>query len=738
MNNNKFKYLIIILLFFLFASNNIVFSQSTDKEGITLTWKDLQKLLNLNANKIQITWEGFRKLLKQTGTRMDMVFEIKDGIVTIKREQFRQILKKMKPVEKIVVDPPKDYIITEAEYYGTAVDKNSNFTAIFKIYVFERKKPVYINIPIIHTNLALKDIRVNKKPALIYTRGTWHNIILKQKGLYQVKVVFSIGNNKQSLYLPVIRSNINRLDFTVFKKNLEINVDPSINVKRKNISNKTQIYTNFPPTNRILIIWTRRTEKRKKQPPFFYANTRSLISVDADILRVKTRVNLDIIQSTIDRVSLVVPENYEVIKIDGVSDSEWRIRETAIGRVLEIHFRYDVDRTIGFTVYAERMMTAETIAADFTGFNVIEARRETGDIGIVAESSVQVNIDEKDNSGLEKIEFHKLPRGFLNISSRPILSAFKYIKHPYRLLVRITKHDRVEGISTVIESADITSLFLKEGKMIYHIVFKVLNTYKQFMELELPKDSIIWTVYVDNKRGKASSNKKGKVLIPLMRSSGNGENIKPFNVELIYTLPIDKFKIIGKGECFIPSCDIFINKMRVSLHMPRAYGYNFDKTGWEEEKLPDFRQKRKEDISRISSFGDKTDEYKEIEEAITVKSKSSLIKKTDETVAEGVEGGVFGAVVAGELTPPSAKKVQKKTRARIVTGPAGLSSIKVYLPLSGTRFIFSKKIVDKNEKFSLRFSYFSHRLKTGIIYLFVFLIVIGIIIIIRRKFKAKA
>ena len=738
MINNKFKYLIIILLFSLLAGNNIVFSQSTDKEGITLTWKDLQELLNLNANEIQITWEGFRKLLKQTGTRMDMVFEIKDGIVTLKREQFRQILKKMKPVEKIVMDPPKDYIITEAEYYGTAGDKNSNFTAIFKIYVFEQKKPVYINIPIIHTNFALKDIRVNKKPALIHTRGTWHNIILNRKGLYKVKVVFSIGNNKQSLYLPVIRSNINRLDFTVFKNDLEINVDPSINVKRKNISNKTQIYTNFPPTNKLLINWTRRTEKRKKQPPFFYANTRSLISVDADVLRVKTRVNLDIIQSTLDRVSLVVPENYEVIKIDGVSDIEWRIRETAIGMVLDIHFRYDVDRTIGFTVYAERMMTAETIAADFTGFQVIEARRETGDIGIVAESSVQVNIDEKDNSGLEKIEFHKLPRGFLNISSRPILSAFKYIKHPYRLLVRITKHDRVEGISTVIESADITSLFLKEGKMINHIIFRVLNTYKQFMELELPKDSIIWTVYVDNKRGKASSNKKGKVLIPLIRSSGNGENIRPFNVELIYTLPIDKFKIIGKGECFIPSCDIFINKMRVSLHIPQGYGYNFDKTGWEEEKLPDSRQKRKEDISRISSFEEKTDKYKQIEEAITVESEAPLSKKTDESVEKGIEGGVVGAVVAGELTPPPSGKVQRKPRDRIVTGPVGLSSIKVYLPLSGTRFIFSKKIVDKDEKFSLRFSYFSQWLKTGAIYLFVFLIIIGIAIIIRRKFKAKA
>lgn len=224
----------------------------------------------------------------------------------------------------------------------------------------------------------------------------------------------------------------------------------------------------------------------------------------------------------------------------------------------------------------------------------------------------------------------------------------------------------------------------------------------------------------------------------MIRSSGNGENIRPFNVELIYTLPIDKFKIIGKGECFIPSCDIFINKMRVSLHIPQGYGYNFDKTGWEEEKLPDFRQKRKEDISRISSFEEKTDKYKQIEEAITVESEAPLSKKTDETVKEAIEGDVSGGVVAGELTPHSPRKVQRKPRARIVTGPVGLSSIKVYLPLSGIRFIFSKKIVDKDEKFSLRFSYFSQWLKTGIIYLFVFIIVIGIAIIIRRKFKVKA
>lgn len=749
---NKSLCLLFMMLFFLFWGSNEVMAQAKNKESITLTWQDLQKLLDLNANEIKITWDELKKLLTQTGSRLDPDFEIKDGIVTIKRDQFSRILNRMKPTARQLPAPPKDYLFTEAAYTGIAGKQNSRFTAVFKIYVFKQNKPVYINIPVAHTSLAVKDILVNKAPAVILTKGSWHNISINQNGYFEVKVVFSAGQGNQTLYLPVARSIINRIDFTIPKKNLEIAVNPSLNTKIISQTGSTRVTANAAAANQIRIRWTRKVEKRKKQPALFYANTRSLISVDTDILRLRTRVNLEIIQSSLNIISMLVPKNYQVVRIEGAPVSEWKVRETDIGRVLEIPFRYDIDRSANFTIHAEQVLAEDTLAADYTGFKVIDARRETGDIGIAAESTVQVEVEEQEKSKhLEKLAYHKLPKGILTMTSKPILSAFKYSKHPFRLFFRIAIHERLEGITTVIESAEVNALFLKEGKIITHVVYTVRNTFKQFMELELPKEAGIWTVYVDNKRGKASGNEQDKLLIPLLRSSGNGERLKPFPVELVYTLPADRFGISGNGECFIPANDIFINKMRVTMHMPPGYRYSFDKGEWKEVIIEEV----KADVSvrpgkpvapidipqEIEEEGDKTSAL------LKEKKTKPAVRKRDakEESKDGVEGGIDGIIVTGKVpaidvrsqTIPQPVSLVRGKSTSTVTGPAGISSIKVHLPLSGKSFVFSKKIVDKDEMLPLGFSYYSSGLIQGLVVLVILIILIVGFVIIRSKIKKR-
>jgi hypothetical protein len=93
--------------------------------------------------------------------------------------------------------------------------------------------------------------------------------------------------------------------------------------------------------------------------------------------------------------------------------------------------------------------------------------------------------------------------------------------------------------------------------------------------------------------------------------------------------------------------------------------------------------------------------------------------------------------------PPTPKgtritgKIESKVQAKAVTGPVGISSIRVYLPLSGNRFTFTKKVIDKHETFPLSFSYFSRKLKNTILYLVMLVLVIGITWIIRRKFQKR-
>jgi len=693
MINKKYFLVMVVLLICPLLGSYVGWSQSTDLEDTALTWQDIRELLKLDTDEIRMTWAEFQKLLAQTGNQVDIDFKDEDGIVTLTRDQFRQLLSKMKPVGKKLPLPPKDYLITEAAYSGIAGDKNSRFSATFKIYVFEREYPAYVVIPIVHTGLALRDIQVDGTPTGILTGENWHNINLAQSGYHEVKAIFSAEQGNQSISLPVVRSAINRIDFTIFDNDLEINVNPSLNATVETLINgirfsgyvpaTAQALTDrirfsgyAPPTDQLHISWTHKTEKKAKQSALFYANTRTLLSVDADILRVTTEVALEIIRGSLDSASLLVPKNYEVVNIEGEAVSDWRVRKTGIGQVLEIPFRYEIDRMVNFTVHAERILAAESLATDFNGFQVLDARRETGNIGIIAESAVEVQA--QGSQEIKKLEYHKVPQDILATSSRPVLFAFNYAKHPYQLDINITKHERMEGITTVIESAEATALFLKEGKILYHIIYTVRNTFKQFMELTLPPNASIWTVYVDNKRAKASRNEQGNVLISLVRSSGNG--VKPFHVELTYTLPVDEFGLSGEGECLIPSTDIFTNRTQLSVYVPTGFQYEFDKGEWEEAPDDVLSGETEIEIPKVSS------------------------------------------------APDGRRKLErdKPSAAQAMIGPAGLSSIKVHLPLSGDRWVFAKTIVDKHETFPLQFSYTSRTYKKGVATFIIIAVFIGL------------
>jgi hypothetical protein len=333
---------------------------------------------------------------------------------------------------------------------------------------------------------------------------------------------------------------------------------------------------------------------------------------------------------------------------------------------------------------------------------------------------------------LEKQEFHKLPKRILAMSSRPILYSYKYAKHPFRLDIAIDKHERLEGISTVIESANATVLFLEEGKVLYKIIYTIRNSFKQFMQLEFPADAGIWTVLVDNKREKASRSKKGKVLIPLVRSPGNGEQLKSFKVELIYTLPLKKFGISGSSQCSLPISDIFINKMRIVMFMPDGFSYKFDKGEWKEEKTALIKKIRK-DISKPLPLKEEEEKPQETtdekEDGYELDAVDARIKDKS---GKKVKADVPAPAVTGKII--SKKKIP---HARVVTGPAGLDSIKVHLPLSGIKYLFSKKIIDKDEKYPLKFSYFSKNLQKVILYLIIVTAFTVFLIILVRKRKRR-
>jgi hypothetical protein len=95
---------------------------------------------------------------------------------------------------------------------------------------------------------------------------------------------------------------------------------------------------------------------------------------------------------------------------------------------------------------------------------------------------------------------------------------------------------------------------------LYHIAYTVRNTFKQFMELTLPPNASIWTVYVDNKWAKASRNEKGNVLISLVRS----------------------------------------------VYVPSGFQYDFDEGEWGEATIIQRDEEKKQTVSDVGDYDDMT------------------------------------------------------------------------------------------------------------------------------------
>ncbi len=91
-------------------------------------------------------------------------------------------------------------------------------------------------------------------------------------------------------------------------------------------------------------------------------------------------------------------------------------------------------------------------------------------------------------------------------------------------------------------------------------------------------------------------------------------------------------------------------------------------------------------------------------------------------------------------TPPAnipAKSIAKKQLGASLTGPVGLNSISVRLPISGTKYVFSKKIVDKYETYPLTFSYMHTQTQTLIYAALGIVLLLIIVFYIYRRFRVR-
>jgi len=735
--------LVVFIVFFSFFSALSLYAEepTTDKESseVKISWEEFKKLLKMDTDEIKLSWDEFKKLLAQTGQDVKIEYNIQDGMVVLSREQFKALLEKMKKPDVSPIIPPGDYLITRAEYNGVMGQNSTTFDVTFDLEIFKKERTNYPKIQLMPQSVALRKIELDGNPALVMVENGWYVMTTDRIGQHKVTLSFSIetelekGPDVLNLTIPKTAITLFNIDIPVTDARVEIPQAKYMTVsKRGKYSNVNAVLSTT--SNVALRLHRTVVKEKKKVPAKIYSEVMNLLSVEDNALRVTTTFKLNILQNSISSVQVYVPQGYSVLYVRGENYQEirdWNEEEVEGKKVLSVPFGGEKEGTVVFTVVVEKILTGGGGEIDFDGFQVVKSVRETGFLGIEKKSAAEAEIIK--NEDIDIVDIQELPLELVNMSARPLILGLRYLRLPFLLTLKVTKHEELPMVNTVIDNASIVSVLLAEGKVINRVIYTMRNTGKQFLELCLPPEAEIWSLYVDGKREIPSKNKEGKFMIPLVRSRAMGENIASFDVEVLYYYKNNSLPLFGSKKLLFPKADVVISKMLWSCYLPLEYHYLHFGGNVEKEDIatgirPLLSDGRVFTYTEVRGYKQALENWESSEQIEDQKiQRTQRMLKSNFRLSSANEQTDIMNQVKQEIG--FAENI-KRERDRGVTDVA---LFKIEVPTSGKLYRFAKTVVE-DEQLYLNFQYTRKWIYSLIEILFL-IIILGVIY--RLRFKMK-
>jgi hypothetical protein len=673
--------------------------EAADSRGeLTVPWDEFKKLLNLDEDQIIISLQTFQKLLVQTGAKTVPAHSLQNGNVVMTRAAFGKLIDQMKPPVGPDGAPPFDYLITKAVYSGNMQKNTTAFMASFTVHVL--KKDAFLKVPILYQHIALSDMEVDGEPALVVAENGYHNVVLSKTGERTVNASFSLksslekGPHKIDLGIRQTPITLLRLDMPL--KDIDVEIPQAQQLSTRTRDSRTIVSAIIAQGSAISVRWRKKVAVAEKIPPKLYGEVHHLISIEDDALKTSSDVNYSILHSEVDAVSLSIPDNMNVLAVSGEGVGEWQETEQEGQRILNVPFTYGKKGNVIVRIITETALSEAGLLNAFTGIRTMDTVRETGFIGIELNTSAEVIETESD--GLEKVPVQKLPPPLINKSAKPLIMGFKYLKHPYNLVLDIKKHEKIGVPIAAINSASIVTLFTEDGKIVHRLVYQVRNSAKQFLEIQLPEKSDVWSVFVSNQPVESSVNGKGKLLVPLIRSRSVNNRLDTFPVEIIYCVVQDRFSNFGAQESHLPAVDLLTSQLIWSVYLPNDYAYvHFNSTLEKEEIIRglnvltgarrQYNEKAMKEIGRLRDKVDK-DEIKKAYKGKEYRSDFRNIPMEEDQFMSQVDAELeFSGRLEG-LAGSDAPQAP-------ISGGAtsGVLPIQIQVPTSGQVYRFARTII---------------------------------------------
>ena len=463
--------------------------------------------------------------------------------------------------------PPVSFTILKASYNGIVKEDFAIITAVYEIYVTANE---WVEIPLLAEDIAAKDFALDKEDILTLKDGKYR-LVTNKSGLHRVEITFLAKIHKSDSYnelkFAIPKAAISKLNFEIPKKNISIFIPSAFDIKVIEAETGTKITATISVKESFYMKWSKRLEipKIEKLESKIYSEVYNLLAIKENLLQGNVIVKYSILRSEANHFKISLPKDLEILTVRGLNIKDWQVLAEKEEKILNVYLSPAVKGSYKLEISYEKSLNNLTYL-EIPELQCKEVERENGYIAIT--SLANIEISEISSKEVTRIDVKELPSE-IALSQKPILMAYKYLKHPYGIVLKLEKHEEIPVLSATIDSTSVITLVTEEGNLVTKITYYMKNNKKQFLKLELPENSELWSAFVGGKPVKPAMSKEEKaILIPLESSPD-----RAFPVEIVYFTKNGEFNYGGSFSLKLPKVDVPISQLSLLLYLPENFEY---------------------------------------------------------------------------------------------------------------------------------------------------------------------
>jgi len=301
----------------------------------------------------------------------------------------------------------------------------------------------------------------------------------------------------------------------------------------------------------------------------FDAVVDTLFSVGDGVMKASATVEIVIKSGKLMDLDLNLPREINLISVTAPSLRDHKvIGQGNSGQLLRLMFTQEMEGTLRVEIAYERVLQGGQEKVSVPAIHVNEADMEQGRLAVEALTAVEVQTSEAER--VLPLDVQELPRQLTLRTTNPILLAYKYVhaEPPFDLVLEVKHHAEMQVQVAAIDQADYQTLYTEHGLALSRVVYHVRNRRKQFLKVELPQGSELWSAMLSGHPVKPARGERDEVvLVPLLKSAA------PFQVEIVYATSVPTLGFAGSLEGVLSIPDIVETRSTWDVFLPERLSY---------------------------------------------------------------------------------------------------------------------------------------------------------------------